>query len=330
MHVAPLGRLTSPRPKSRRDRPTVKIEVTVDKRLGTSRQRVSAKRHFRARTPKVTRPRCDRVARPCPRPACKSAPSSRPPLKVRPPWPIPTLVTLQRPAVVYVAVTTVKQEGKMLDRTKRPLASAPSSSTPNTASSSTASASQAQRRLRPRTIWARWARQSTCAPCSASLKSLQGNGLQRHPHQPQPAGAGAAGPLRPHGLPRDGRGVRLLGKSASGRNDYHHLFDDWHEKDCRANLRRDRESSQHHPLEHRQRSARAGNGWLGRSSPAIVAIKKTPRPTGHDPSTGFDGFQTSSMSSAITTNRLTTPRAGQQSEPADVWQRNRLLHQFAR
>ena len=46
---------------------------------------------------------------------------------------------------------------------------------------------------------------------------LRDMGVQRHPHQPQSARARVPGPVRPHGLPGDGRGVRRMeGRQAAG------------------------------------------------------------------------------------------------------------------
>ena len=45
---------------------------------------------------------------------------------------------------------------------------------------------------------------------AAALETPQGGGLQRHPHQPQPARSGLARPLRRDGLRGHGRGLRRM------------------------------------------------------------------------------------------------------------------------
>ena len=46
-----------------------------------------------------------------------------------------------------------------------------------------------------------------------------GHGRQRDPHQPQPAGAGAARPVRPDGIRRVGRGLRQVGRHGRPRQE---------------------------------------------------------------------------------------------------------------
>ena len=75
---------------------------------------------------------------------------------------------------------------------------------------------------------------------AAPDRNPQGNGLQRHPHQPQSARPRTARSVRPHGHGRDGRGLRLPGSAAKTETITNSCFADWHEKDLRALVRRDR------------------------------------------------------------------------------------------
>ena len=73
----------------------------------------------------------------------------------------------------------------------------------------------------------------------AAARNAQGTGLQRHPHQPQSARAGILDLC-------DRMGFLVMDEAfdawrmAKRDNDYHLLFDDWHERDLRAMIRRDR------------------------------------------------------------------------------------------
>ena len=69
---------------------------------------------------------------------------------------------------------------------------------------------QAQRRL-PAPRRRRRGRRRAGARLGAPPGILR-DGLQRHPHQPQPAGAGVPGSVRPHGLPGDERGLRRMAR----------------------------------------------------------------------------------------------------------------------
>ena len=87
-------------------------------------------------------------------------------------------------------------------------------------------------------------------------------------------------------------------KRGKTKNDYHLLFDDWHEKDWRAELRRDRNhpsiviwsigneiGEQGNPAQH----------WIAAELTAIAHQEDPTRPTSaacNDPRTGFNGFQT--------------------------------------
>ena len=86
----------------------------------------------------------------------------------------------------------------------------------------------------------------------------EGDGLQRHPHQPQSALAGTAGALRPHGLRGHGRSLRQVEACPRCRNGYAKFFDEWSERDVRDMLHRDRNHPSVDHVEHRQRDSRAG------------------------------------------------------------------------
>ena len=149
----------------------------------------------------------------------------------------PKLWDAENPQSVHVAVPPVAQ-GRTRGRPLRNAvsASAPSSLTRTRASSSMASMSSSTASAII-TISVRWARRQH-ARAGAADRNSPGDGLQRHPHQPQPARAGVARSLRPHGLAGDGRIFRLLAQPKKP-NDYH-LFPDWHEQDLRSLVRRDR------------------------------------------------------------------------------------------
>ena len=120
-----------------------------------------------------------------------------------------------RPTVTS-RVTTIEQDGKVVDALRNPLRHPHDPVHRGQRLPAQRRARAAQRRLQPsRPGRARRGLQHPRA--GAAARDSQGDGLQRHPHQPQPARAGAARPLRPHGLRRDGRGVRLLGARQEAR-----------------------------------------------------------------------------------------------------------------
>ena len=220
--------------------------------------------------------------------------------------------------------------------TKRPSASAPSSSPRTTAFCSTASACRSTASATTTTS-ARSARPSTPAPWSGSSKSCKEMGCNaiRTSHNP-PA---------PELLDLcDRMGFLVMDEafdcwgSGKTQNDYHLLFPDWHEKDLRALVRRDRNHPCVDSLEHRQRDPRAGLacGPQGRrrAGGASCAAEDPTRPVTagcNNTAAGYNGFQKQRgrLRLQLQARRVRQVPPGQPG-PAAVRQRDRLLHQFAR
>ncbi len=96
-----------------------------------------------------------------------------------------------------------------------------------------------ERRLRPSRS-GRARRGVELSRVAAAVGDVAGDGLQRHPHQPQSARAGIAGTGGQNGFSRDGRNRSTAGVRRKRRMDFHLIFPDWHEQDLRAQIRRDR------------------------------------------------------------------------------------------
>ena len=140
----------------------------------------------------------------------------------------------------YVAVTTLttgRQDAR--SATRRPSASARSSFDPDKGFflngervESTASAIT--------TISARWASAINMRALERQIGDPAGDGLQRHPHQPQPARARAARPLRPHGVAGDGRAFDCWAARQEPQRLPRRSSPTGTSKDMRALIRRDR------------------------------------------------------------------------------------------
>ena len=121
------------------------------------------------------------------------------------------------------------------------------------------------------------------------------------------------------------------------RNDYHLLFDDWHEKDWRAELRRDRNhpsiilwsigneiNEQGNPAKH----------WIAAELTAIAHQEDPTRPTTAACNDTRAGYQRVPKGRGCFWLQLQTdaiwPGARRESGPAGFRQRNRLVHQLAR
>ena len=114
----------------------------------------------------------------------------------------PVLWTLQKPGL-YAAVVSVEQAGKVVDTYETTFGIRTLQFDPEKGFFTQRRAGQVPGRVRPPRPWgARHGYQLPSPP--AADRAAQGDGVQRHPHQPQSAGAGAARSVRPHGPGRDG------------------------------------------------------------------------------------------------------------------------------
>ncbi len=126
-------------------------------------------------------------------------------------------------------------------------------------------------------------------------------------------------------------------ESGKTRNDYHLLFDAWHEHDWRAELRRDR----NHPSiilwsigNEVGEQGRPAKFWIGAELTAIAHQEDPTRPTtsaNNDVRAGYNGFNTNEDVFGYNYKPhgiRPVPRG--QSERAAVRQRNGLVRQFAR
>ena len=121
------------------------------------------------------------------------------------------------------------------------------------------------------------------------------------------------------------------------QNDYHLLFADWHEKDWRAELRRDR----NHPSiilwsigNEIDEQGNPSKHWIAAELTAIAHEEDPTRPTTaacNNTQAGFNGFQKDV--DVFGYNYKPTriwPGSARQSRPAAFRQRNRLVHQLPR
>ena len=108
----------------------------------------------------------------------------------------------------------------------------------------------------------------------APARDPEAHGRERHPHQPQPAGAGAARARRPHGLPRHGRGLRHVGHAEGEERPRQVLRRVGRARPARHDPARP-QPPERRDVEHRQRDPRAGGA--GRLEGGEAAHRHLPR-----------------------------------------------------
>ena len=93
----------------------------------------------------------------------------------------------------------------------------------------------------------------------APARDPEAHGRERHPHEPQPAGPGAARGRRPHGLPRHGRGLRHVGHDEGEERPRQVLRRVGRARPAGHDPARP-EPPERRDVEHRERDPRAGGG----------------------------------------------------------------------